>query len=129
MPLETMRADPAWDAAAHSETVDVLAGLADAVTIRVWGGDWCKDCRALLPGFAAALAAAGIDPRTVEQYPVEKAADGTKVGPGVEAFGIEYIPTIVVEREGEEIARFVESEPQPPAVYLANRLAEPERAP
>ena len=37
-------------------------------------------------------------------------------------YDIEYIPTIVIERDGEEIARFVEDEPQPPIVHLAEQL-------
>jgi hypothetical protein len=61
----------------------------------------------------------------VEHYPTEKEDDGSKTGPGVEEYGIEYIPTVVVERAdtGEEVARFVESEDRPIAVYLAEQLA------
>jgi len=53
---------------------------------------------------------------------VEKADDGSKVGPEVEEYDIEYIPTVVVERDGEEVARFVEEEPVPISVYLAREL-------
>lgn len=123
MRLETMRPDPAWDPTAHEATVATLRDQADELTIRVWCGDWCVDCRSLLPDFAAALAAADIDPETVEQYPVEKADDGSKVGPNVTAYGIERIPTIIVERDGEEIARFVEEADRPPAAFLATALA------
>lgn len=123
MTLATMEPDPAWGASTHADAVETLAAHADALTIRVWCGDWCKDCQALLPGFAAALAAAGIDPTTVEQYPVEKADDGSKVGPGVDAYDIAYIPTILVERDGTELVRFVESEEEDPATYIADALA------
>ncbi|MFB6143547.1 MAG: thioredoxin, partial [Halorientalis sp.] len=58
--LKTMEPDPVWDADAHEGTVETLAALGDDVVFRVWGGDWCKDCRALLPEFGAALAAAEI---------------------------------------------------------------------
>ncbi len=121
MRLETMTPDPS----AHPDegAVARLAALDDDVSIHVWGGDWCKDCVATLPKFAAALVAAGIDPDSTYQYPVTKREDGSKVGPAVEAYDIEYIPTIVVERAGVEIARFVESADEPAAVYLANRLA------
>jgi thiol-disulfide isomerase/thioredoxin len=123
MALTTMEPDPAWDATAHAETVDVFAALADEITVTVWGGDWCKDCRAQLPAFGAALDAAGIPEDRIVHYAVEKAEDGSKVGPGVEAYDIELIPTIVIERDGEEIARFVEEEPVPAATYLAEQLA------
>jgi len=122
MALETMQPTPTFDADAHDETVATWAEFADDVTVKVWGGDWCGDCRAVLPDFAAAIDAAGVPEDAVEHYPVEKEDDGSKVGPKVEAYGIEFIPTIVVEIDGEEVARFVESEPIPAAQYLAERL-------
>jgi thiol-disulfide isomerase/thioredoxin len=122
MTLETMEPDPVWDSAAHEETVDVLAAWADEAVFKVWGGDWCGDCRGQLPQFGAALAAAGVPEDRIEHYPVEKAADGSKTGPGVEEYDITLIPTVVVERAGEELARFVEEEPVPIAEYLAAQL-------
>lgn len=124
MHLETMHPDPDWDPSDHEDTIDTLQSYRDELTIRVWGGDWCGDCQAVLPPFAAALEAAGIDPQGVEHYPVEKEDDGTKVGPLVEAYDVAYIPTIVFERDGVEVARFVESEPVDAATYLAEQLRE-----
>jgi len=118
MALETMEPNPVWVADAYGETVETLGTYGDALVFKVWGGDWCKDCRARLPDFGAALAAAEVPPEHVEHYEV----DEDKRGPGVEAYGIEYIPTVVVEHEGEEIARFVEDEPVPIAVYLADQI-------
>lgn len=123
MTLATMEPDPDWEASEHADAVATLAAHADELTIRVWCGDWCKDCQALLPWFAAALAAAGIDPSTIAQYPVEKDDDGRKVGPLVDAYDIAYIPTIVVERDGTELVRFVESEATDPATYIGDALA------
>ena len=120
--LETMRPNPAWDEKSYADAVDTFASLPDDVVVKVWGGDWCKDCRKQLPDFGAALEAAGITGDRVEHYPVEKEADGSKTGPGVEAYGIAYIPTVVIERDGEELARFVEEEPVPIAEYLAEQL-------
>ncbi|AGN01775.1 hypothetical protein L593_09150 [Salinarchaeum sp. Harcht-Bsk1] len=127
MSLDTMQPTPTWDPDSHEATVETFEAIADEITVKVWGGDWCKDCRAALPDFAAALDAAGVPEASIEQYPVEKAEDGSKVGPGVEDYGIEYIPTIVVERDGEELVRFVESEDVPAAIWLADRLRESEQ--
>ncbi|WP_247728546.1 TlpA family protein disulfide reductase [Halovivax limisalsi] len=119
MELETLRPNPAWDAASYEDAVDVLTTHRDDLVYRVWGGDWCKDCRALLPDFGAALDAADVPDDRIDHRPV----DQEKEGPGVEAYGVEYIPTIVVETEdGTVIARFVEEEDRPPAVYLAERI-------
>jgi thioredoxin 1 len=108
----TTRTEPA--------VVDTLgtAGL----TYRVWGGDWCGDCRRQLPAFAAALEAADVPADRVEEYPVEKAADGSKTGPRVDEYGITRIPTVVVERGDTEVARFVEDADRPIAASLAARL-------
>ena len=117
-----MRPNPVFDENVYEDEVEVFEALADDVVVRVWGGDWCKDCRSQLPDFGAALDAAGVE--NVEHYPVEKEDDGSKVGPEVEEYGIELIPTVVVEdaETGEELARFVEEEDRPIAVYLAERL-------
>jgi len=124
MSLETMEPTPTWDEDAHEETVDVFAELAEdeSVTIKVWGGDWCKDCRAELPDFGAALDAAGFPDERVEEI----AVDRDKNGPKTDEYGVELIATIVVERAGEEIARFEEEEPVPAPVYLADELRESE---
>ncbi|MFB6118665.1 thioredoxin family protein [Halosegnis sp.] len=120
--LETMRPNPAWTPAGYEESVKTFADLDEAVTIHVWGGDWCKDCRAQLPDFGAALAAAEIPDERIYHYPVEKHDDGSKSGPRVEEYGIERIPTVVIERDGEELARFVEDADQPILGYLADQL-------
>lgn len=116
--LQTMQPEAEWEA--DDETV--LETLADDYVFHVFGGDWCGDCQRQLPAFGAALAAAGVDAERIHHYPVEKRDDGSKTGPGVDAYGIEYIPTVVVERDGEEVARFVENADEPIATYLAARL-------
>ena len=58
----------------------------------------------------AALAAAGVPDDRIEAYPVTKGPNG-KEGELVDEYGIELIPTVVVESpDGEEVARFVEDE-------------------
>ncbi|ELY95317.1 hypothetical protein C482_16788 [Natrialba chahannaoensis JCM 10990] len=126
MSLETMQPNPAWDAASYEDAVDTLEAHNNEVVYKVWGGDWCKDCRKLLPDFGAALDAASVPDDRIEEI----AVDQDKQGSGVDEYGIEYIPTIVVERapagadgdEGEEVTRFVEEEAVPPAIWLADQL-------
>ncbi|PSP83532.1 thiol reductase thioredoxin [Halobacteriales archaeon QS_6_64_34] len=120
--LETMEPNPVWVEDAYADTVDLLAHYRTELEYHVWGGDWCKDCRAQLPDFGAALKTAEIPESRIHHYPTEKEDDGSKTGPGVEEYGIEYIPTVVVEKDGEEIARFVEEERVPIAVYLADEI-------
>lgn len=117
--LSTLQPDPTWDAESHAAAVDALA--TEGLTFRIWGGDWCGDCRQLLPAFAAALSAAGVPDGRIHAHAVER-EDGEKVGDGIAEYGIELIPTVIVEKEGEEIARFVESENRPIAEYLADAV-------
>lgn len=121
--MESMEPTPDWDADAHRDVVDAFADLDGDVVIKVWGADWCPDTRDELPDFAAALAAAEFDDERIEQYEVDR----DKNGPGTEAYDIEYIPSVVVERDGEEIARFVEEESVPAAVHLADQFADVNR--
>ncbi|MFC6755821.1 MULTISPECIES: thioredoxin [Haloarcula] len=120
--LETMEPNPVWVQDAYADTVDVLSRYRHDLDYHIWGGDWCKDCRAQLPDFGAALEAAEVPESCIHHYPTEKVEDGSKTGPGVEEYDIEYIPTVVVERDGEEIVRFVEEERVPIAVYLADEI-------
>ncbi|AZH25238.1 thioredoxin family protein [Haloplanus aerogenes] len=121
MSLETMEPAGEWSG---DEQVRERLGRED-LTYLVWGADWCGDCQGQLPAFAAALDAAGVPADRIEQFPV----DDDKQGEGVDEYGIEYIPTVVVERQGEEIARFVEEEPVSIAEYLAEQIAAADEAP
>ncbi|KOX97194.1 thioredoxin family protein [Halorubrum sp. ASP1] len=124
MTLETL-APADLDADAFDESVLEALG-ADDYVFKVWGGDWCGDCRRQLPEFGAALAAAGVPDDRIREFPVTKGPDG-KEGELVEEYGIELIPTVVVESpEGEELARFVEEAEVSIAEFLAERLADVE---
>lgn len=116
---ECMRPDPTYDPDADAAVVEAFAERADDVVVRIWGADWCKDCRATLPELAALLDAADLPEDAVRFHELDR----EKRGEGVDEYGVEYVPTVVVEdREGTELARFVESEPVPVGRYLADRL-------
>ena len=125
MTLETLA--PASDLGADDFDEAVLEALAaDDYVFKVWGGDWCGDCQRQLPEFGAALAAAGVPDDRIEAYPVTKGPDG-KEGELVDEYGVELIPTVVVESpDGEEVVRFVEDEDVSIAEYRADRLADVE---
>lgn len=118
MALTTLEPNPAWAEGAYEETVEILSAYSDTLEYNIWGGDWCPDCRSQLPDFGAALAAGSVPEDRIHEYEL----DTDKQGPGTEEYGIDLIPTVVVEQDGDEICRFVESEPVPIAVYLAERI-------
>jgi thiol-disulfide isomerase/thioredoxin len=122
MTLETLAPDGADGDAVDDEVLAAL-GVGD-YRYKVWGGDWCGDCQRQLPAFAAALDAAGVPGDRIEDFPVTKGPNG-KEGEGVDEYGIELIPTVVVEgADGEELARFVEEADASIAEFLAWELAE-----
>ncbi|WP_435177709.1 thioredoxin family protein [Halorussus sp. AFM4] len=116
--METTEPNPSWDADANSEAVDAIEAAVGEVTYRVWGADWCGDCHDVLPDFFAALEAAGVPNDEITVYEVDENKDGE----GVEEYDVTLIPTVVVERDGEEIVRFEESEDRPAAQYVGERL-------
>jgi thiol-disulfide isomerase/thioredoxin len=118
--LETMRPNPVWTADAYEDALAIWRECASEVTVKVWGGDWCKDCRSQLPDFSAGLQAAGVE--DIEHFPVETDDNGGKIGSEVDVYDIERIPTIIVEDSGEEIGRFVEEATFPILVALAEEL-------
>ncbi len=119
MTLRTLQPTPTWDADANEATVEVFEALAETgATVSLWCRDDCPDCRRELPDFAAALEAAEFPDERLRVFPV----DGDNEGERTDEYGVERIPTVVIERDGEELARFVEEETLPAAVYLAEEL-------
>ncbi|WP_423744901.1 thioredoxin family protein (plasmid) [Haladaptatus sp. SPP-AMP-3] len=118
--MESTVPNPEWDASEHSETINAFESGLGELTYRVWGADWCGDCRSRLPDFFAALDAAGVEDERIHVYEV----DDEKIGELTEEYDVTLIPTIVVERAGEEIARFEEQEERPAAEYVAHELFE-----
>ena len=68
MTLDTMAPNPVWNASDHLKTVTTLSKLDASFVFKIWCDDGCKDCRAQLPDFSAALSAANINPNCIEQY-------------------------------------------------------------
>jgi thioredoxin 1 len=118
MTLRTMQPDPTWDPTAHAETVTAFEAIAERVTVHIWGGDWCGDCRRELPKVAAALRAAEIPTDAINQHEVDQDTQGDLVG----VYNVTKIPTIVLEIDGETVARFEEHADRPAPEFLAAAL-------
>lgn len=116
--MEAMEPDPAFDPESYPDVIEAFDSLGSEARIHIWGGDWCPDTRKELPTFAALLEATTLDQDQVAVHEVDR----DKQGPKVEEYGIERIPTIVIERDGEELARFVEGEAVAAPIALADEL-------
>lgn len=118
--MEAMEPNPAFDPESYPEVIEAFDELGPDTRVLVWGGDWCPDTRQELPDFAAVMAATDLDQDQIVTHEVDRDKNGVGVGD----YEVERIPTIVVERDGEELARFVEREPVPAAIFLAEQLRE-----
>lgn len=107
---------PEWVAAEVEAQPDVEAGAALAAvepgaTLTVYLGTWCSDSRRELSRLWRALDDAGVFseddlPFTVEYLALDR--DKHEPSGRAAAAGVEYVPTFVVSRGGEEIGRVVE---------------------
>lgn len=122
MTLAAFAPDPTWDAGAHEDVVTAFRTLPSNAVIHVWGGDWCGDCRRELPALAAALAAADLAEEQVHVHPVTPEKDGALIA----EYDISVVPTVVIEVDGTELARFEEEQRFPAPVALARSIASEE---
>ncbi|MFB6114622.1 MAG: TlpA family protein disulfide reductase [Halodesulfurarchaeum sp.] len=118
--MESMRPNPAFDPESYPDVLDAFSRLDSETTVNIWGADWCPDSRRELPDVAAVLEAADVPDGRISTYEVDR----DKRGPAVDAYDVNRIPTVVVERDGRELARFEEEEAVPAPQYLASQLPE-----
>ncbi len=118
--MEAMEPNPAFDPESYPDVIEAFDSLGEDAHVLVWGADWCKDTRQELPDFAATLEATALGEDQVEIIEVDR----DKQGPKVDVYNVSHIPTIVVEVEGDEVARFEETEDVPAAIYLAAQFSE-----
>lgn len=95
----------AYDQASPSPgQVAALESVDAAVSLRVVYGVWCPDSRREVPVLWRALDAADVR-FEVANIPVDR----SKTGPGLRDADIRYVPTFIVQRDGKELGRLVES--------------------
>ena len=106
-----LAAYPAWrerDAAVSPDParVEALRAIERPLAIECYLGTWCGDSRAGVPPVVRALQAAGNANITMELIGVDR----DKVDPEFRApaHAIERVPTFIVYRDGQEIARLIE---------------------
>jgi hypothetical protein len=105
---------PAWSGAIASadpadETARSLAAVPPGAEVDVFLGTWCGDSRREVSRLFVALGiaeAVGPLPFSVRFIGVDR----SKVAPGLsESAELQYVPTIIVRRDGAEVGRIVET--------------------
>lgn len=96
--------------------VDALPGL----TLLQFGTDWCGHCQAAAPAVAQALQAAPATLAAMRHLPIED-GPGRPLG---RSFRVKLWPTLILLRDGQEIARLVRpTEAAAVAQWLAAALS------
>lgn len=114
-PGDVTEANPDWGK--RFDGIDVEESAAQKLTevppgaeVTVYFGTWCPDSRREVPRLWKSLEAAGGDvPFSVEYIALDKNFEAGDVS--IEGDDVQYVPTFVVKREGEEVGRIVESAP------------------
>jgi len=106
--------EPAWRArytraAIRDDDIEALREAPAETEVVIVFGTWCPDSRRVVPVIWRAFHAAGALPFAVEHVEVDREKRSDRVD--VAAYGLRYVPTIIVRRNGREVGRIVESAP------------------
>lgn len=87
-----------------------LAGVQSGARLRVYLGSWCSDSRREISHLWR-IVDENMDmlPFGIEYYGVDR--ETLRSDEKVEGFDLEFVPTIIVERDDKEVGRIVESSP------------------
>jgi hypothetical protein len=98
-------------ATVHPEATRQLARVQGGARVRVFLGTWCSDSRREVSTLWRVMDEnMGILPFEVEYYGVDR--DTLRSDTLVAGFDLDFVPTIVVERDRIEVGRIVESAPE-----------------
>lgn len=87
-------------------TITTIKDHLAAADITVFMGTWCEDSQREVPAFFKALDLAGIDASTIQLITISE--DKESPQDLLEGRNIEYVPTIIFEKDGSELGRIVE---------------------
>lgn len=90
-----------------SATSDQLRTLMDSEDIKIVMGTWCSDSRREVPHFYKLLDAINYPKESVILINVNR--DKVGLGDEVEGMNIEFVPTFIFSKNGEELGRIVET--------------------
>lgn len=90
----------------NKEVVGELATLIDGIQIKIVLGTWCSDSQREVPRFIKLMEATNISVDNIEIICVNRGK--TAIESGVDKGYIDFVPTFIVTRNGQEIGRIVE---------------------
>jgi thiol-disulfide isomerase/thioredoxin len=102
---------PDWEDAYFNYEVDEIAAdelipLTENIKIFIIGAQWCSDSRDVIPALYKVLDYLSFPEDDVEVIMVNRDKKG--LSDEVDALGIDFVPTIIFYKNGEEIGRIIE---------------------
>ncbi|MBT8195263.1 MAG: thioredoxin family protein [Bacteroidia bacterium] len=94
----------------YSLKPDVIEHLKDklnGIQVKVFIGTWCSDSQREVPAFYKILDALEFDQQNLTMIGVDRSKEQPEEE--LQAFEIEYVPTFIFYRNGEEIGRIIET--------------------
>lgn len=92
-------------------TAEKLGEVSEGATVEVYFGTWCSDSLREVPRLWKSLQAVdGNIPFSVEYVALDRNFDAGDAS--IEGKDIQFVPTFLVHRDGEEVGRIVESSPR-----------------
>lgn len=94
-----------------SNIIKQLKPFAKDLSFKIYAATWCGDTRRELPRFVKVLAQLGVRPSSYELYMVDNHAETYKQAPENTIYGesIFRVATFIIEKDGKEIGRIIES--------------------
>jgi thiol-disulfide isomerase/thioredoxin len=100
----TGKSDPKYQP--RLEAVSILQKVAEDTEIILFHGAWCSDCRREVPRFMRILEVVDNSHLRLTEYEVNR--EKQDVLGKFEEYGVKFVPTFIVVREGGEMGRIVE---------------------
>ncbi|HSL89488.1 MAG TPA: thioredoxin family protein [Ignavibacteriaceae bacterium] len=102
---------PDWEDAYFNYEVDEIAAdelipLTENIKILIVGAQWCSDSRNVIPALYKVLDYLSFTEEDVEVVMVNRDKKG--LSDEVDVLGIDFVPTIIFYKNGEEIGRIIE---------------------
>jgi thiol-disulfide isomerase/thioredoxin len=89
-----------------NEVLVLIRDQLSDVSFKVFLGTWCKDSRREFPRFLRILDELSYDISRIEYVGLDR--EKTCPGKLEKGFGIEFVPTIIISKNGNEIGRIIE---------------------
>jgi hypothetical protein len=91
---------------ADSIIIDSLKQHLTGINFVIFGGTWCSDTKRELPAFLSIIHQLNFGSNQYEIWMLDIKKKSTHINPKL--FNIQYVPTILILKEGKEIGRIIE---------------------